>query len=690
MASETHLFSPTLINEARFGYNWNVSEITQAAALVPASVLVPGMGGVPFTGFAGPNGGVPESEFGGAYGSTKTLSPPGSTYEPSVERQNVYQILDNVTKIRGSHSFKFGFQLESIRTAYSDSAYPRGRYNLDGFYSAKWSAGQIETADTNLGLNDAYADNFGNIGLSPGWDTEYYRNYRAAYFQDDWKFNSKLTINIGLRYDFIGPFSSKPGDVANIIINSQNLTAIGQGTAGESATGSGQYVLPAQVANSNPISAIFATELATNNVTINYTNANIHSLVSVQHYNFAPRGGLAYQIDDKTVVRAGYGLFYGGLESPGGSELQENFPFAYSLVTDNEYKQLYGGCYPSTQTGYNNIDSECPSNGTPDLPVNSPGNPTPGVESPGYSQPVGSNPYPFPSNWEIGGSLWYAAGLSNYATGATVVMSQSQMKSPYTQDYNLTVERQITKNMVATVSYVGNNSRHSFAATNPFESLGVTNPTVPCLLAGAVVPCSTPGSVAKPSGENTKAFSAFYLGASGESWVGSRIYDSLQTKLEKRFSGGLSFLASYTWAHARADYGNLGGSAGSAGLGGGITFRDSNLIPFRDEFTNDNFDVRHRVTLNGMYDLPFGKGRKYMHQRNYGLPRRRMVGQLHLDRANRHPVYGYCRRRRLYRGRGSSPRPIQCDYDSQSVPGRWHSRPGKRRYVWSDMPHNRA
>ena len=49
------------------------------------------------------------------------------------------------------------------------------------------------------------------MGLSPGWDTEYYRNYRAAYAQDDWKVNSKLTVNLGVRYDFIQPDSSKAG-----------------------------------------------------------------------------------------------------------------------------------------------------------------------------------------------------------------------------------------------------------------------------------------------------------------------------------------------------------------------------------------------------------------------------------------------------------------------------------------------
>jgi hypothetical protein len=69
--------------------------------------------------------------------------------------------------------------------------------------------------------------------------------------------------------------------------------------------------------------------------------------------------------------------------------------------------------------------------------------------------------------------------------------------------------------------------------------------------------------------------------------------------------GGSSFLASYTWSHAEDN-------AGNPGIGGGPPFRNTNLIPLKDEMTNSNYDTRHRFTLNGLYDLPFGKGRKYV------------------------------------------------------------------------------
>jgi hypothetical protein len=585
MASETHVINPNLINEFRFGYNWGVYEYSQLNGGTPADQLVPGMGGVPFTGFAGPNGGLPNILFRGDRRTPTTAGT--STDTPSVERQNVYQVLDNVTKIHGSHSFKFGVQLESIRTSFAQSTYPRGRYNFNGQYTEKANATAGGIAGTNEGIADAFTDNMGNIGLSPGWDTEYYRNYRAAYFQDDWKFNSKLTVNLGVRYDFIQPDSSKGGELANFVIDSQTVTALGQGVGGGSATGVGHYVLPAQVANSAPLSSTFISQLAGDNTSIQYTNANPNSLVSVQHYNFAPRIGLAYEINAKTVVRAAYGLFYASIEAPGGAELETNYPFSYQVVMDNQFLAQYGACYPSTQGGYSNLLSQCPSNGTPDLNVGT------NAPAPGASEPNGFAPFPYATTIETGGAGYFAhGGLSQFGGTSGIALSQSNIKTPYTQSYNLTVEREINKDMVATVAYVGNNAKHTFAGINPFSPLAISDPNAPA---------------AFPNGNSTVAFPGLSLSASGEAWIGEAMYNSLQMKLEKRYSNGLNFLATYTWSHAEDD-------AQNPGIGGGPPYRNSNIIPLRQEFTNANYDTRHRVTVNGGYELPFGTGRKYMHQ----------------------------------------------------------------------------
>ena len=152
-------------------------------------------------------------------------------------------------------------------------------------------------------------------------------------------------------------------------------------------------------------------------------------------------------------------------------------------------------------------------------------------------------------------------------------------------NYNLSFQRQLTANLATTISYVGNSSRHLGTYTDPN--------TVRALY---------------PSGTSTQQYQPFPdLGGIGTiHYGGVSTYNSLQAKAEKRVSHGLSFLATYTWAHAMDDTGSAGG------LSTGIGNRQRALIPIIDELTNSVYDVRNRFTLNGNYVLPFGKGRAYL------------------------------------------------------------------------------
>ena len=564
MASETHLFTPSLINEIRFGYNEGKFSFIQENSNIPASTLIPGMGGVPFAGTAEPNGGLPYIPFNG----TMAMSAIGSRRDvPSIEHQNVYQILDNVTKIWKSHSIKLGMQLESIRTSFSQSQYPRGRYSYNGQYSGNYDSGS-HVPFTGGAPADMFTNNMGSVGLSPGWNTSYYRWYRSFYAQDDWKVNSKLTVNIGVRYDFTQPASSKPGNLADLIVTGSSLTAPGAGTNGQSAMGTAVYELPSSLQSQNILPPSFVNLLASQGASISYTNGNPNSLVNVQHDNFAPRIGLSYLLDPKTVVRTGYGIFFGAIEAPGGAELEQNYPFSYSAVLYNAY--LGGGsCLPSTQGGAFNINSQCPSTGTPDTAN-------------------GSN-MPYPATLETGMSLYLAnGGLASSAVGQTgFAGGDTHPKTTYTQSYNLTFEREVTKDIVASIAYVGNNAKHTYAGTNPLSPIAIT-------------------SYNNPNGNlGTNPLPDLYFNNGYQEWIGEAMYNGLQAKLEKRASDGLSYLATYTWSHAEDD-------ASNPGIGGGPSYRNTTLIPLKYEFTNANYDTRHRFTLNGAYQLPFGRGRKYL------------------------------------------------------------------------------
>jgi hypothetical protein len=140
--------------------------------------------------------------------------------------------------------------------------------------------------------------------------------------------------------------------------------------------------------------------------------------------------------------------------------------------------------------------------------------------------------------------------------------------------------------MVATVSYVGSLSRHLQVFPNPNSATALA-----------------PNSFGNPTPNPLNPFPDF--GVTYTSYSGSSNYNSLQTKLERRFHNGLSFLASYTWSHSLDDAPTPLGSTGDAG------FRGMNIVPASLDYASSPFDVRHRFTFNGTYDLPFGKGRKY-------------------------------------------------------------------------------
>src|ERR1700751_778386 len=149
----------------------------------------------------------------------------------------------------------------------------------------------------------------------------------------------------------------------------------------------------------------------------------------------------------------------------------------------------------------------------------------------------------------------------------------------------MSMQRAISNNLAATISYVGNLSRH-------------------LTLYGA--PNTPPGLFAP--GTNTQQYQPFPdLGGVGQiHYAGVSTYNSLQAKLEKRYSHGLSFLATYTWAHALDD------SSDAAGNFTAIGDRNEALIPYIDEYTNSVFDIRNRFTLNGNYVLPVGRGQAFL------------------------------------------------------------------------------
>jgi hypothetical protein len=513
MLSETHVFTPSLTNEFRFGYNWDHSAFKQPNAYNPSLASSLGLGGVPDLGPG--QYGLPLGYFNGTiqqWGSVGTNN----------ESQNVYQILDNVTKIWGNHSLKFGVSLQALRFSYLYAPASLGQY----YYTSGQFTGLPGVSFTGNGVADFLANqsNYADIANAPNINDAQW--YDAGYVQDDWKIRPRLTLNLGVRYDYYQPYKENGGAQGNFIVTGP----LGIGT------GSGIYQLPNAAKNVN-LGTSFLSTLAKDNVTVQYTDND--RLANAQKTNFAPRIGFAYQALQKTVVRSGFGIFYGGLMAEGNTNLGANFPFSNSA---NFYA-------PTCTTG------NCPS-----------------LAAQGITLENGLSP-------QISG------GFQNFVSYPGFHATDVNIRTPYTISYSFSVQQALSPNLAATVSYVGNVSRHLSLYGSPNTAPGLWRP-----------------------GTNTQLFNPFPdLGGIGQiHYAGVSTYNSLQAKIEKRYSHGLSFLATYTWSHALDD------ASDAAGNFGAIGDRNLALIPFIDEFTNSVFDVRNRFTFNGNYELPFGRGRAFL------------------------------------------------------------------------------
>jgi len=519
MLSETHIFSPTLTNEFRFGYNWIASQYHQPNANNYTLAPSLGLGGIPDLG---PGlGGLPLGYFDGSIGMNQW----GSVGTQD-EAQNVYQILDNVTKTLGNHSLKAGVSFQAIRVFDRYAPAPIGQY----FYNGQFTSLVGSSVTTGSGVADFLANQMHQASIATSPRVNDAQWYDAAYVQDDWKVMPRLTLNLGLRYDHYEPYKENAGNQANFIPGSLGI-----------GTGNGVYELPSRSRSQN-LGANFLNTLAKDNVTLQYSDNE--RLSNGQNLNFAPRIGISFQSSPKTVIRAGFGLFYGGLQSQGNTNLGTNFPWANQA-------NLYA---PNCSFG------ACPSLDAENV------------------------------NLENGLSAKTGQGLQTFVSNPSLHAIDTHIKTPYTMNYSLVLQRSLSENLAATISYVGNVSRHLSLYYDPNTVRGLFAP-----------------------GVSTQQYQPFPdLGGIGTiHFGGDSTYNSLQAKLEKRVSHGLTFLTTYTWAHALDD------SSDAGGLSTAVGDRNMALIPYEEEYTNSPYDVRHRFTLNGNYQLPFGHGQAFLNRNRW-------------------------------------------------------------------------
>ncbi len=406
--SWTHSVSATTVNEARIGFTRIGTSRLQPFANdltdIPGKNGIQGIPQVPL------NGGLPAIGISGL----NTLG--SNAFLPSVEYNSTLQATENLTKIYGGHTFKGGFEFQHVKFSTLQPPWSRGQFNYDGVYTEVPNNGGGSTGMAQLLLTPipttvpGGVDNVGganNVFASNIANTDDGKQYYGLYLQDDWKTTPKLTLNLGVRWDYFGQVYEMFGAQANFI----------PGAPGNGA----QYLIPWQRCNRGDISQSFKNLTAKDGILVQCSGNQ--SLGNSQLTNFSPRIGLAYQLKPKLVIRAGYGWFYDGFENRGYSpNIGENYPFQF-------------------QFHFFNVD--------PVTPVIYPSNGSLGTVENGFSA------IPLTPILVNAGGLNLEGIQYNYIT-------------PYTMGYNFTVQYQITPNQMIDLGYVGNQTRHleTFVGSN--------------------------------------------------------------------------------------------------------------------------------------------------------------------------------------------------------------------------------
>lgn len=513
-----YTLNPTTVIDARFGFfNYKVNVLPFDYQTTPATAAgIPGLNFDDFSSglFAGfINTGNRDINFGSGLGVNRCNC-------PLDENEKQYQIVTNLTKIAGNHTLKFGVD---VRRAFNL------RVPSDNHRSGELTFGRDRTGRTEVRGSEGtiIVPGIAGSGLATfliGDVTNFKRyvstsvsaseqQWRHFYYgQDTWRVTPKLTIAYGLRAD---------------VINPQTVNTAGNGGFVDLNTG----------------------EIVVAGVGGNGLNGNIKNKV-----NLAPRLGIAYQINDKMVIRGGFGRSFdiGVFGTVFGHTVTQNIPvLAVQNLNgaDNRARVFNLASGPAAPTGFFGITT-------------------------------------LPRNCPTGGCVLNTAIPSNgrffIPDGVQVRALTDKQTLPRVDAFNITFQYQFAKNWSYEFAYVGNRGTDVFVGDNP--DLNVNQPTIEGFAAGV------------PTNQRRPYFQRFGLSQDILLYQGYRAknrYDSLQTKLTKRFSNGYSILTHYTFQKA---FNN-----------GGQYF---NIDPSVNRGPAD-FERRHNFVLSQLFELPIGRNSKY-------------------------------------------------------------------------------
>lgn len=493
-ASYTRTLTPNLINEFRFGLNYQENPIPNGNPIDPATIGLPN--GSPQNDFGSGLPIIRVSGFGGTGGQPLT-----DNLGAGFTNRQLFQFIDNVTIVTGDHTIRTGIELRRARVDSNSFRTLRGSLSFNGSNNGvidptiAGNAPVAALADFLLGL-PAQAQ-ISSADPNRLFETKALH----TYVQDEWRVNRRLTLNLGLRYEIDTPLTDTGGRIANLI------------------PGVGNFVVG---------------------------SPQLERLHRLDTNNFAPRFGAAYLLteDGKTVIRGGGGIFYdNGVFQDRFLTARTNAPFAITAI-DN-------------------------------------------------------NPIPFP----VTGNATTFTSLLGTGAATSAASIDRDFRTPLAYQWNLNLQREFSlgflpkffgnlSNILGEIAYVGRRGTNLSRQININQIVAANSPQAQFSPVGS-----------RPfAGADTPAAARFSNDIIQQQSTANSIYHALQIKVEKRLSGGSSFLAGYTFSKSIDD---------ASGIGTGVDDRPQDSFNLQAQRGLSNFDVPHKLVFSSTFALPFGKNRRF-------------------------------------------------------------------------------
>jgi hypothetical protein len=539
----------TVVNEARFGYSHFFNSLGLLSAYTNDVVDAIGIPGL--KGGAASTWGIPDMAF--SAGPTGTTPPIWQEIGdiggdgPYVVTDPTWQIVDNLSWVKGKHSFRFGFEYNRQTFNQLGNQFSRGQFFAEPISTA------LETKDPSTGKvslsgGDSLADfllgdlSQATVAVAVA-NANYVRNVEAFYADDTYKVQPKLTISVGLRYELTPPWNDTFGNDFNAYVPNMPKR-------GDTSTTYPQSGWPVEVRQGNctPANVYQGLNIRWTNTfgpAPQCSNGLLPNgpLMDTKYLNFAPRLGISYSPTSSTVIRTGYGIFYTQDIGNAYFDMARNIAGRATAVNVDTTTGIYGN-----------------------------------------------------SNLTWANAAPGATGGTTVTLGPTTVeyANAPSHKPSYTQQFLLNIQQQVGQDWTFEAGYQGALSRHLYGFKN-------ANQPTPYGYIGTGAATSVASRLPFYVGLGSNGQPAQY-GLQYQHDQGSGNYNAFDVKATRRFSNGLSVIASYTWGKSLDD------TSGIRNQGNDNLYpQDSECISC--EYGRSAFDVRNRIVGSALYELPIGPGK---------------------------------------------------------------------------------